>query len=56
MPKNEEKHICCICHKEFTGWGNNPDPYKPEDGNDRCCDDCNMNFVIPARIEELKKR
>ena len=56
MPKNEEKHICCICHKEFTGWGNNPDPYPAEDGNDRCCDNCNMNFVIPARIEELKKR
>lgn len=55
MPKSEEKHICCICHKEFTGWGNNPDPYKPEDGNDSCCDECNMNFVIPARISEIAK-
>ena len=55
MPKSEEKHICCICHREFIGWGNNPDPYKPENGNDRCCDECNMNFVIPARIDEIAK-
>lgn len=55
MPKSEEKHICCICHKEFTGWGNNPDPYPAEDGNDRCCDECNMNFVIPARARKIAK-
>ena len=55
MPKSKEKHICCICHREFTGWGNNPDPYKPEDGNDLCCDECNINFVIPARIDEIAK-
>ena len=43
---------CCICGKEFKGWGNNPYPVvKDEDA--RCCDDCNMEFVIPARIAEL---
>ena len=55
MPKSEEKHTCCICHCEFTGWGNNPDPYPTEDGNDRCCDECNMNFVIPARFKAIAK-
>ena len=55
MPKSEEKHTCCICHKEFTGWGNNPAPYPTEDGNDCCCDECNVNFVIPARISKIAK-
>ena len=41
------KHTCCICGKEFEGYGNNPYPVA-EDGV--CCDDCNMNKVIPARI------
>lgn len=43
---------CCICGKEFEGWGNNPYPVvKDEDA--RCCDDCNAMYVIPARIEAL---
>lgn len=24
----KEKHICCICGKEFVGYGNNPYPIK----------------------------
>ena len=45
-------YICSICGKEFNDWGNNPYPVtKGED--DKCCDDCNMEYVIPARIEEL---
>ena len=47
--------ICCICGKEFEGWGNNPYPVvKDEDA--RCCDDCNVMYVIPARIEALAER
>jgi hypothetical protein len=42
--------ICCICGKEFTEWGNNPWPIK-EEGT--CCDTCNRDFVIPARIERM---
>lgn len=38
---------CCICGKEFEGWGNNPWPVKSEG---LCCDDCNMEYVIPKRI------
>lgn len=43
---------CCICGKEFEGYGNNPYPVcKGED--DRCCDECDAMYVIPARIVEL---
>ena len=49
-----EKHICCICGKEFEGWGNNPYPVvKDEDA--KCCDTCNMAVVLPARITALKE-
>lgn len=47
----EEKKTCCICGIEFAGWGNNPEPVR-HDGE--CCDQCNMLYVIPARLEELK--
>ena len=42
----EQKHICSICGKEYSGWGNNAQPVN--DG--RCCDDCNTTAVIPARL------
>lgn len=48
---SDKKNICCICGKEFDGYGNNPYPYK-EDGI--CCKECNMKYVIPARIKRLK--
>jgi len=48
--KNNKK-ICCICGKEYTGYGNNAEPYK----QGRCCDDCNEKFVIPDRINRMKK-
>lgn len=48
----DEVKKCSICGKEFEGWGNNPYPVtKGED--DRCCDECNMLYVIPARIASL---
>jgi len=51
--KDAEKQKCCICGKEFEGYGNNPWPVK-EDGE--CCDDCNYEKVIPARINQLSKK
>ena len=51
----DEKHICCICGQEFNGFGNNPYPVN-SDENARCCDDCNITKVIPARLEELQNR
>ena len=54
---------CCICDNEFdNGFGNNPDPVKRDLNNElvysksndpRCCDACNTNHVIPARLKEL---
>lgn len=44
-----EKHVCCICGKEFIGFGNNPYPLKEEG---LCCNKCNEK-VIEARIVML---
>lgn len=43
----EGKKICCICKEEFEGWGNNPQPVKSEGV---CCNSCNMQYVITARV------
>ena len=43
---------CCICGKEFEGWGNNPWPVK---SSGECCDTCNYEVVLPARIRGLEK-
>ena len=48
---NVVNKTCCICGKEFTGYGNNPSPVK-EKG--RCCDECNATVVIPKRLEQLR--
>lgn len=37
---------CVICGKEFTGYGNNPEPVKHKG---QCCDECNLSVVLPAR-------
>jgi len=47
------KKICCICKKEFQGWGNNPDPIKKKG---ICCKECDNTKVIPARIEQMTER
>lgn len=43
----QEKKECCLCGKKFTGWGNSPWPLSDFG---ECCDECNMQKVIPARI------
>ena len=45
---------CALCTGSFEGHGHNPQPIL-EDINDRVCDDCNLNKVIPARIREYEK-
>lgn len=47
-----EKQTCCICRKEFEGYGNNPWPMRP---NGRCCDRCDQMFVIPEKIRLVIK-
>lgn len=37
---------CCICGKEFIGYGNNAEPIK----KGVCCDSCNMKYIIRSRI------
>lgn len=52
---------CCLCGGRFERYGNNPWPLA-DDMNDRCCDKCNAEKVIPARflyddfIWKLKKQ
>ena len=44
---------CCICNKEIDMKdANNAAPYVP-DG--LCCDECNAEFVIPARMSCIHK-
>jgi len=53
-----KKHICCICGKEFEGYGNNPWPFI-KDESARCCDKCNAKVLQErmnlAKREEIKK-
>ena len=53
---------CCICGKEQEGFGHNPqgamdnkDKWRKWKAEDRCCDDCNSNVVIPGRIKFMQK-
>lgn len=49
---SQEYFKCCLCGKIVKGYGNNPRPLKDEG---KCCDECNVKYVIPARIIELEK-
>jgi len=46
---NHYKFDCAICRKASSGWPNNPYPII-KDKDAECCNDCNANVVIPARI------
>ena len=46
-----ETKTCCICGKEFHGYGHNPHPIEEEGV---CCDECNAKVVV-ARIAQLQK-
>jgi len=45
----KQSFTCSICEQKTHGFGNNPDPVVtlPEA---RCCDSCNWDYVIKARI------
>lgn len=38
---------CCICNNEIEGYDNNAEPVM----EGRCCNECNMNIVIPVRMK-----
>lgn len=48
-----KESFCCICGEPIEGYGNNPEPYMSADEG-RCCDSCNVRFVIPARMEMME--
>lgn len=58
LTERANMHICCICGKEYNGYGNNPYPvgWDIYSEDDRCCDECNRKYVIPARIAKLAER
>ena len=47
-----KKEKCCICHKEIVGTGNNPWPFEGK----KCCDECNLKYVIPKLIKLLEEK
>ena len=62
----EEKKVCCICGKEFYGYGNNPEGAVWKDGigsiieptfnkTDRCCNECNDKYVTIGRLYKMQK-
>ena len=64
MPKEENTFECCLCHRHFRGFGNNPwgAVYKDEHDkivmpefkeDDRCCDECDGLYVIPGRMYRM---
>ena len=44
---------CCFCGKDAGKYGNNPEPVNTIPGA-RCCDDCNYEYVIPARLNNIR--
>lgn len=37
---------CCICGREFNGFGNDAEPVR----KGVCCDSCNSKFIIHTRL------
>ena len=44
---------CVICKGVLADIGHNPYPLNKGEG--RCCDVCNIKYVIPARIYEMRE-
>jgi len=41
---------CSICGKIYSNYGNNPWPIN----EGRCCDKCNLETVLPARVKLMQ--
>ena len=62
----KELNTCVLCGGKYTGPGNSTwgfwqsiPGYTPTEAeqmseNYRCCDDCNLKFVIPARLKLMR--
>jgi hypothetical protein len=44
---------CCLCGGKYHLYGNNPWPLSDDD-DDRCCGQCDREYVIPARVELIR--
>ena len=44
---------CVVCDIKIKDYGHNPDPLN--NGKGRCCDTCNIKYVIPARIYQMRE-
>ena len=53
LAASNKKQVCCICGKEFEGYGNNPDPFKRSGS---CCGQCDRDYVIPSRMIVMRLR
>ncbi len=52
MPAMPRLAVCCLCKtKDTVGYGNNPSPFK---NKGKCCDECNLTKVLPARMFGLR--
>ena len=49
---DKQTFICGICGKVSKGYGNNPFPLMYAK---KCCDECNIRVVIPARLNSKKR-
>lgn len=45
----EVKIKCCLCNKKVNEFGNNAEPLIT---NGICCNQCDMEKVLPARLKE----
>ena len=45
---DDQERTCSLCGTKFVGMGNNPEPLA--EFEERCCDRCNWQQVIPARF------
>ena len=48
-----KENFCCVCGEPIEGYGNNPEPFMPADEG-RCCDGCNLKFVVPMRLDRME--
>jgi hypothetical protein len=47
----DENGACTICGRPYTRFGNNAEPIN----HGRCCDDCNRDIILPARISRIQQ-
>lgn len=53
MNVNKNKFQCCICGMWVVGeYGNDPWPVDKHPEH-KCCDECNANVVVPARLARI---